>query len=291
MYKIKKAIIPAAGFGTRFLPITKSFPKEMLPIIDIPNIQYLVEEAVLSGIKDILIIISKSKSQIVDYFKDNEKLYKFLEEHGKLKEVKNLKKIVSMANISFAYQNTPKGLGDAILYAEDFVKEEPFAVLLGDDLVDIDVVPATKELIETYNETKSTVVGCKEIDEKDLYKFGVVKPKDKVTYPFFEIVDFVEKPKDISLAPSKVASLGRYILTKDIFPALKNTSKGVGGEIQLTDAIKSLIATKKVFVRLFTGKRYDIGDKFGYVEAIIDYALKRDDLKEKIISYMKEKIK
>ena len=222
---------------------------------------------------------------------DNEKLYKFLEEHGKLKEVKNLKKIVSMANISFAYQNTPKGLGDAILYAEDFVKEEPFAVLLGDDLVDIDVVPATKELIETYNETKSTVVGCKEIDEKDLYKFGVVKPKDKVAYPFFEIVDFVEKPKDISLAPSKVASLGRYILTKDIFPALKNTSKGVGGEIQLTDAIKSLIATKKVFVRLFTGKRYDIGDKFGYVEAIIDYALKRDDLKEKIISYMKEKIK
>lgn len=291
MSKIKKAIIPAAGFGTRFLPITKSFPKEMLPIIDIPNIQYLVEEAVLSGIKDILIIISKSKSQIVDYFKDNEKLYKFLEEHGKLKEVKNLKKIVSMANISFAYQNTPKGLGDAILYAEDFVKEEPFAVLLGDDLVDIDVVPATKELIETYNETKSTVVGCKEIDEKDLYKFGVVKPKDKVAYPFFEIVDFVEKPKDISLAPSKVASLGRYILTKDIFPALKNTSKGVGGEIQLTDAIKSLIATKKVFVRLFTGKRYDIGDKFGYVEAIIDYALKRDDLKEKIISYMKDKIK
>ena len=291
MSKINKAVIPAAGFGTRFLPITKSFPKEMLPIIDIPNIQHLVKEAVLSGIKDILIIISKSKMEIVDYFKDNNSLYDFLEKNGKKEEVKMLKKITSMANISFAYQKAPKGLGDAILCAEEFASNQPFAVLLGDDLVDYDNIPATKELIETYQETKSTIVGCKEIDEKDLHKFGVVKPKDKISYPYFEICDFVEKPKDISLAPSKVASLGRYVLTPDIFPALKKTKKGVGGEIQLTDAIKSLIETKKVFVRLFSGKRYDIGSKFGYIQAIIDYALKRDELKEEVISYMKEIVK
>ena len=291
MKKVTKAVIPAAGFGTRFLPITKSFPKEMLPIIDIPNIQHLVEEAVLSGIKDILIIISKSKTAIKDYFTDNEKLYKFLESNNKKEEAKKLKKITSLANISFAYQNKPSGLGAAILYAEEFSCGEPFAVLLGDDLVDYDNIPATKELIETYLDTGSTIVGCKEIDEKDLHKFGVVKPKDKISYPFFEIEDFVEKPKEISLAPSKVASLGRYVLTPDIFPALKNTKKGVGGEVQLTDAIKSLINTKKVFVRLFTGKRYDIGDKFGYIEAIIDYALKRDEFKDKLITYMKEKIK
>ena len=291
MSKINKAVIPAAGFGTRFLPITKSFPKEMLPIIDIPNIQHLVKEAVLSGIKDILIIISKSKMEIVDYFKDNNSLYDFLEKNGKKEEVKMLKKITSMANISFAYQKAPKGLGDAILCAEEFASNQPFAVLLGDDLVDYDNIPATKELIETYQETKSTIVGCKEIDEKDLHKFGVVKPKDKISNPYFEICDFVEKPKDISLAPSKVASLGRYVLTPDIFPALKKTKKGVGGEIQLTDAIKSLIETKKVFVRLFSGKRYDIGSKFGYIQAIIDYALKRDELKEEVISYMKEIVK
>lgn len=291
MSKINKAVIPAAGLGTRFLPITKSFPKEMLPIIDIPNIQHLVKEAVLSGIKDILIIISKSKTGIVDYFKENKSLNDFLEKSGKKEEVKELKKITSMANISFAYQKTPKGLGDAILCAEEFASNQPFAVLLGDDLVDYDTIPATKELIETYQETKSTIVGCKEIDEKDLYKFGVVKPKDKISYPYFEISDFVEKPKDISLAPSKVASLGRYILTPDIFPALKKTKKGVGGEIQLTDAIKSLIDTKKVYVRLFSGKRYDIGSKFGYIQAIIEYALKRDELKEEVISYMKEIVK
>ena len=289
MKKITKAVIPAAGLGTRFLPFTKSMPKEMLPIIDIPNIQHLICEAVKSGIKDILLIISENKKIIKDYFSDDKVLYDFLISKGKNQEADMVKEVSSLANIHYVYQDKPKGLGDAILYAEDFASGEDFAVLLGDDLIDYSSTPATKELLDAYYKTNgSLIVGCKEIDEKDLHKFGVVKPKTKVEYPFFEIVDFVEKPKDISLAPSKVASLGRYVLTSDIFASLKETKAGVGGEVQLTDGIKNIINSKKVYVCLFTPKRYDIGDKFGYIEATIDYALKRDELRNKLLPYLKK---
>lgn len=291
MNKINKAVIPAAGLGTRFLPFTKSMPKEMLPIIDIPNIQHLICEAVKSGIKDILLIISENKKIIKEYFSDDKLLYDYLISKGKNEEANMIKEVSHLANIHYVYQKSPKGLGDAILYAEEFSSGDDFAVLLGDDLIDYSSICATKELIDAYNKTNgSLIIGCKEIDEKDLHKFGVVKPKNKVSYPFFEILDFVEKPKDISLAPSKVASLGRYILTSDIFSSLKNTKVGVGGEIQLTDGIKNLISKHKVYSCIFTPKRYDIGDKFGYIEATIDYALKREDLKNKLLPYLKKVI-
>lgn len=289
MKKITKAVIPAAGLGTRFLPATKALPKEMLPIVDIPNIQYIVEEAVKAGIKDILIIISGSKEAIEDHFDVNAELEMRLRASGKNEQADQIRAIADMANIVYIRQKEPKGLGHAILSAKPFVGDEPFAVLLGDDLITDDIKPAIGELIDAYYETNGgTILGCKRVPKELLHKYGVVKPTKDYNSDLFAVNDMVEKPKDPTLAPSDVAVLGRYVLPGSIFHYLENTKPGVGGEIQLTDAIKASIETNPCYAKVFTGTRYDIGDKFGYVKAIIDYALKRDDIGEKVKEYIKE---
>ncbi len=287
MKKITKAIIPAAGLGTRFLPATKAMPKEMLPIIDTPNIQYIVEEAVKAGISDILVIISDSKESIRHHFESNEELEQRLISTGKTKEAELIRNISKLANVSYAYQNDPTGLGAAILYAEDFVNGEDFAVMLGDDLIDSDEKPAIGELIEVYENTNgSTVLGCQRVERERLKKYGVVKPKGDYSSRVFEVVDMVEKPKDPDTAPSDVAVLGRYVLPNRIFDTLRETKPGVGGEIQLTDAIKASVAYNPCYACIFTGERYDIGDKFGFIKATIDYALKREDLGPQVKEYI-----
>jgi UTP--glucose-1-phosphate uridylyltransferase len=288
MQKITKAVIPAAGLGTRFLPATKALPKEMLPIVDIPNIQYIVEEAVKAGIKDILIIISGSKEAIEDHFDVNAELEMRLRASGKNEQADQIRAIADMANIVYIRQKEPKGLGHAVLSAKPFIGDEPFAVLLGDDLITDDVKPAIGELIEAYEETNGgTVLGCKRVPDELLHKYGVVKPTGEATGTLFPVCDMVEKPKDKSIAPSNVAVLGRYVLPGCIFHYLENTKPGVGGEIQLTDAIKASMESNPCYAKVFTGTRYDIGDKFGYVKAIIDYALKRDDIGEQVKEYIK----
>ncbi len=288
MKKITKAVIPAAGLGTRFLPATKALPKEMLPIVDTPNIQYIVEEAVRAGIKDILIIISGTKEAIEDYFDVNAELEMRLKAGKKDKEAELIRAIADMANIVYVRQKEPKGLGHAILSARPFIGDEPFAVLLGDDLITYDKKPAIGELMETYEKTGGTVLGCKRVPKELLHKYGVVKPIGDYSSSTFQICDMVEKPKDPSLAPSDVAAQGRYVLPGEIFDILANTQPGVGGEIQLTDAIKTSMEKIPCYAQIFTGDRYDIGDKFGYIKSIIDFSLKRDDLKDQVKAYIKE---
>jgi UTP--glucose-1-phosphate uridylyltransferase len=289
MKKITKAVIPAAGLGTRFLPATKALPKEMLPIVDTPNIQYIVEEAVKAGITDILIIISHSKEDIEDYFDVNTELEGRLRASHKDKEADQIRAIADMANICYVRQKEPKGLGNAVLYAKTFVGDEPFAVLLGDDLITFDEKPAIGELMDAYYRTNGgTVLGCKRVPHDMLKKYGVVKPKTTADGKIFEINDMVEKPQDPKLAPSDVAVLGRYVLPPEIFSILEKTKPGVGGEIQLTDAIKTSIAINPCYSCVFTGTRYDIGDKFGYVKAIIDFALKNPELEPKVKAYIAE---
>lgn len=277
--KIKKAVIPAAGYGTRFLPATKSMPKEMLPIIDKPTIQYIVEEAVKSGITDILIITNSQKSSIENYFDRSWELEGFLKYKGKEEELKLVKDISSIANIYSVRQKEQKGLGHAILCAKSFVGDEPFAVLLGDDIVDNDRDPAIGQLIGFFNEVGSSIVGVQEVKRSEVSKYGIIDPKGKLENSSVEIKGMVEKPKE-SDAPSNYAVLGRYILTPKIFDLLETQKEGVNGEIQLTDAIKRLIEFEKVYAYEFSGKRYDVGNKIGFLEATIDFALKRDDLKE-----------
>ena len=277
--KIRKAIIPAAGYGTRFLPATKSMPKEMLPIIDKPTIQYIVEEAVKAGIEDILIITNSQKSSIENHFDRSWELEGFLKYKGKEEELKLVKDISSIANIYSVRQKEQRGLGHAILCAKAFVKDEPFAVLLGDDIVDNDSNPAIGQLIGFFNEVGSSIVGVQEVKRSEVSKYGIIDPKGKLEKSSVEIKGMVEKPKE-SDAPSNYAVLGRYILTPKIFDLLETQKEGVGGEIQLTDAIKRLIEFEKVYAYEFSGKRYDVGNKIGFLVATIDFALKRDDLKE-----------
>jgi UTP--glucose-1-phosphate uridylyltransferase len=261
----------------------------MLPIIDTPNIHYIVEEAVKAGIKDILIIVSASKEAIEDYFDVNAELEMRLKASKKDKEAEEIRAIANMANIVFIRQKEPRGLGDAVLYAKSFVGDEPFAVLLGDDLITDDKKPAIGELIQAYYDHQGgTVLGCKKVDTAVLHKYGVVKPKDKALGKVFEVCDMVEKPQDPKLAPSHVAVLGRYVLPPQIFTILEHTKPGVGGEIQLTDAIRTSMKKIPCYACIFTGTRYDIGDKFGYVQAIIDYALKREDLGPRVKEYIQK---
>lgn len=291
MKKVTKAVIPAAGLGTRFLPATKALPKEMLPIVDTPNIHFIVKEAVKAGIKDILIIVSSTKESIEDYFDVNFELETRLRNSGKNKEADEMREIAEMANVVFVRQREPKGLGDAVLYAKSFVGDEPFAVMLGDDLIDSSEKPAIGELIDAYEKTGGTILGCKRVAKDQLNKYGVVKPKENSDTTLFEVCDMVEKPKTLEQAPSDVAVLGRYVLPPEIFDVLETTKAGVGGEIQLTDAIKSSMDLRPCFACIFTGTRYDIGDKFGYIKATIDLALRRPDLKDKVLNYLKEIIK
>jgi len=281
--KVTKAVIPCAGLGTRFLPATKALPKEMFPIIDVPTIQFIVEEAVRSGITDILIIISDNKQAIENHFDYRYELEKKLLESKKDIEVAALRKIAELANIYFIRQKEAKGLGHAIGVAKSFVGDEPFVVLLGDDVVFDDPCfgPATKQLIEQYNKHGHSVLGVQYVPHSEVNKYGIVSI-DATN----KLVNIVEKPS-IDTAPSNLAVLGRYLFTADIFRYISLTTQGKGGEIQLTDAIQLLSKDKTVQVYDFKGVRHDVGDKFGYLKASIEYALSRDDLRDKVVDYLK----
>jgi UTP--glucose-1-phosphate uridylyltransferase len=281
--RVKKAIIPAAGLGTRFLPATKAQPKEMLPIVDKPTIQYIIEEAVASGIEQILIITGRNKRAIEDHFDKSVELENELELHGKEELLTVVKDISNMADIYYIRQKEPKGLGHAISCAKTFVGNEPFAVMLGDDVVD-SKVPCLKQLIDCYNEYKTSIIGVQDVPKEEVYKYGIVKGmyiEDRV----YKVKDLVEKPK-VEDAPSNIAILGRYIINPSIFEILENTIPGKGGEIQLTDALRILTGSEAMYAYNFEGRRYDVGDKLGFLEATVEYALKREELKKPFIEYL-----
>lgn len=284
MKKIKKAIIPAAGLGTRFLPATKSQPKEMLPIVDKPTLQYIIEEAINSGIEEILIITGRNKRSIEDHFDKSVELELELKRKDKLDLLEMVQDISNMVNIHYIRQKEPKGLGDAIYCARHFIGDEPFAILLGDDIVD-SKVPCLKQLIDCYDEYKTSVIGVQEVDEEDVDKYGILKVKhieDRV----YKVKDMIEKPS-IDMAPSNIAILGRYIITPSIFKILENQQTGIGGEIQLTDALRTLAQQEAIYAYDFEGKRYDVGDKLGFLQATIDFALKREELRADLLRYIK----
>lgn len=284
--KVKKAIIPAAGLGTRFLPATKAQPKEMLPIVDKPTIQYIIEEAVASGIEEILIITGRNKKCIEDHFDKSIELELELERAGKSELLELVRGISDMVDIHYIRQKEPRGLGHAIYCAKTFVGDEPFAVLLGDDVVDSET-PCLKQLIDCYSEYKTTILGVQTVAKENVSKYGIVDGihiEDRV----YKVKNLVEKPS-IEEAPSNVAILGRYIITPEIFNILGNTKPGKGGEIQLTDALKTLISKEAMYAYNFEGKRYDVGDKLGFLEATIEFALKREELKSEFIEYLNTK--
>ncbi|SHK16181.1 UTP--glucose-1-phosphate uridylyltransferase [Clostridium cavendishii DSM 21758] len=284
--QVKKAIIPAAGLGTRFLPATKAQPKEMLPIVDKPTIQYIIEEAIASGIEEILIITGRNKKCIEDHFDKSVELEMELEKSGKSELLELVKDISDMVDIHYIRQKEPKGLGHAIHCAKTFVGNEPFAVLLGDDVVDAKK-PCLKQLIECFDEYRTSILGVQEVPKESVNKYGIVNGihiEDRV----YKVKDLVEKPA-IEEAPSNVAILGRYIITPTIFEILENTQPGKGGEIQLTDALRTLINQEAMYAYNFDGRRYDVGDKLGFLEATVEYALKREDLREDFINYLNSK--
>ncbi|AGK97879.1 UTP--glucose-1-phosphate uridylyltransferase GalU [Clostridium pasteurianum] len=281
--KVKKAIIPAAGLGTRFLPATKAQPKEMLPIVDKPTIQYIIEEAVSSGIEEILIITGRNKRAIEDHFDKSVELEKELENHGKNELLSIVKDISNMANIYYIRQKEPKGLGHAINCAKTFVGNEPFAVMLGDDVVD-SKVPCLKQLMDCYDEYKTTILGVQQVAHKDVSKYGIVDAMH-IENSVYKVKNLIEKPKTEE-APTDIAILGRYIITPQIFDILSKTKPGKGGEIQLTDALKILMHSEAMYAYTFEGKRYDVGDKLGFLKATVEFALKRDELKEPFVKYL-----
>jgi UTP--glucose-1-phosphate uridylyltransferase len=282
--KIRKALIPAAGFGTRFLPATKSQPKEMLSVVDKPLIQYGVEEAVQSGIESIGIVISRGKSSIEDYFDRSPELEQFLEEKGKSDFLEQVRRIASLAEFCYIRQKKALGLGHAILMGESYIGQEPFAVLLPDDIFDCPT-PCTKQLMDAYSELGASIIVLGRVDEEGTKKYGIVKPK-QISERVFQVEDMIEKPGP-ERAFSDLGILGRYVFHPDIFEAIKKTDPDKGGEIQITDAIKILLETKPVYGYLFEGKRYDAGDKLGFLEASIDLALKRPEFGQKLREYLK----
>ncbi|MGL5821992.1 MAG: UTP--glucose-1-phosphate uridylyltransferase GalU [Sarcina sp.] len=283
--KIRKAIIPAAGLGTRFLPATKAQPKEMLPIVDKPTIQYIIEEAIASGIEEILIITGKGKKCIEDHFDKSLELEMQLEKSGKDDLLKMVREISDMVDIHFIRQKEPKGLGHAISCAKTFVGNEPFAVLLGDDIVYNDEDPCLGQLIKCFNEYNTSILGVQEVPHDDVDKYGIVDGVH-VENGVYKVRNLVEKPSKEE-APTNVAILGRYIITPKIFEILENTKPGKGGEIQLTDALLTLISQEAMYAYNFSGKRYDVGDKLGFLKATVEYALRRDDLKDEFMEYLK----
>ncbi|HBD63211.1 MAG TPA: UTP--glucose-1-phosphate uridylyltransferase [Clostridiales bacterium] len=281
--KIKKAVIPAAGLGTRFLPATKAIPKEMLPIVDKPTIQYIVEEVIASGIEDVLIITGRNKGSIEEHFDRAVELEDNLEKTNKEELLEEVRKISKMINIHTVRQKNPLGLGHAVYCAKSFVGNEPFAVLLGDDIVD-SKIPCLKQMMEMYEEYKSTILGVQPVAWENVNKYGIVSG-DKISNSMYSVKDLVEKPS-MDNAPTNIAILGRYIITPTIFEILENTGRGVGGEIQLTDALKDLCNIEDVFAYIFEGRRYDVGSKIGFLEATVDFALKRDGLKDDFRKYL-----
>lgn len=286
--RIKKAVIPAAGLGTRFLPATKAQPKEMLPIVDKPAIQYIVEEAVQSGIEDILIITGRNKRAIEDHFDKSVELELTLEEKEDRELLDLVRNISSLANIHYIRQKEPKGLGHAIYCAKSFINNEPFAVLLGDDIVDSKTKPCLQQLIDIYNEYGASIIGVQEVPKADVSKYGIVSGK-MVDERLYKVNNLVEKPS-IEDAPSNIAILGRYIIEPEIFEILEHTKPGAGGEIQLTDALKELSTKQDVYAYIFEGRRHDIGNKLGFLQATVEFALKREDLKDAFIAYLRHLI-
>ena len=282
--KVRKAIIPAAGLGTRFLPATKAQPKEMLPIVDKPTIQYIVEEAIASGIEHILIVTGRNKRSIEDHFDKNLELEEALRKGQKEDLLQLVDDITNLVDIHYIRQKEPKGLGHAIYCARAFIGDEPFAVLLGDDIV-YSKTPCLKQLIEVFNEYKTTILGCQFVPEDDVDKYGMVDGK-LIEDNVYKVKGLVEKPKKEE-APSNLAILGRYIITPRIFDHLANTKPGAGGEIQLTDALQALAKEEAMYAYNFEGVRYDVGNKLGYLKATVEFALRRDDLKDSFKEYLK----
>ena len=285
MTKVKKAVIPAAGLGTRFLPATKAMAKEMLPIVDKPTIQFIVEEAVNSGIEEVLIITGKSKRPIEDHFDANIELEQHLEKTGKTELLKILHDQPNV-NLYFVRQPYPKGLGHAVLQAKAFVGNEPFVVMLGDDIMESEV-PLTKQLIDVYEETSASNIAVMEVPHEDTDKYGVIDPEAELKDGIYNVRKFVEKPKPED-APSNLAIIGRYLLTPQIFDILATLEPGAGGEIQLTDAIDKLNKTQRVFAKRFDGKRYDVGSKIGFLEMSIEYGLSHPEIKDDLKKMIKE---
>lgn len=287
MRKVRKAIIPAAGLGTRFLPATKALAKEMLPIVDKPTIQFIVEEALKSGIEDILVVTGKSKRSIEDHFDSNFELEYNLEHKGKTDLLKLVNDTTAI-NLHFIRQSHPRGLGDAVLQAKAFVGNEPFVVMLGDDLMDINndnAVPLTKQLINDYETTHASTIAVMPVPHEEVSSYGVIAPQGEGIDGLYSVETFVEKPAPED-APSDLAIIGRYLLTPEIFNILETQEPGAGNEIQLTDAIDTLNKTQRVFARQFNGDRYDVGDKFGFMKTSIDYALQHPQIKDSMKQYL-----
>ncbi len=284
MKKVRKAIIPAAGLGTRFLPATKAMPKEMLPIVDKPTIQYIVEEAIASGIEDIIIVTGKGKRAIEDHFDNAFELEQNLIQKGKYDLLEKVKE-PSKVDIHYIRQKEPKGLGHAVWCARNFIGDEPFAVLLGDDIVQAET-PCLKQLIDQYEQTLSSVIGVKRVPDNETHRYGIIDPLEQHGRRY-QVRQFVEKPAP-GTAPSNLAIMGRYILTPEIFLFLEKQEAGAGGEIQLTDAIQKLNEIQRVFAYEFEGKRYDVGEKLGFIKTTIEFALQHDELREDLIQFMEE---
>lgn len=293
MARIRKAVIPAAGFGTRFLPATKATPKEMLPIVDKPTIQYIVEEALASGIEEILIISGHAKRAIEDHFDSAPVLERELEEKGK-DDLLAIVRETADINVHYIRQKKMRGLGDAILCAKSFMAGEPFAVLLGDDVVYADATkgqqPALRQLIDIYDAYGGSVLGCQQVAQEKVSSYGIVAGKEIAGSKLLKVSDMIEKP-ELSEAPSNIAVLGRYIISPTIFELLEHTAPGKGGEVQLTDALKQLALVEPVWAYCFEGKRYDVGDKLGFLKATVEFALRRPDLGGPFRSYLEELMK
>ena len=287
METIRKAVFPAAGLGTRFLPATKAQPKEMLPLVDKPIIQYAVEEAVNSGLENLVIITGRGKNAIEDHFDVSYELEKILEERGKSDLLKLVRAVSEMVHIAYVRQKEALGLGHAILVARNFVSEEPFAVLLGDDVIEADV-PCIRQMMDIYDRYQTSIVALMEVPPEETGRYGIVKARSlpEGDGRLFEVIDMVEKPPQ-GEAPSNLAIIGRYILTPDIFEALGNTQRGAGGELQLTDGLRNMLGTQRILAYKFQGKRYDAGDKLGFLQATVEFALKNDEVGPAFRSYLK----
>ena len=281
--KVRKAVIPAAGLGTRFLPATKAQPKEMLPIVDKPTIQYIIEEAAAAGVEDIIVVTGRSKRSIEDHFDRSIELELELEKSGKEDLLQIVRHIPEIANVHFIRQKQPLGLGHAVLTASHFIGDEPFAVLLGDDVV-VSRKPVLQQMVEVFNEYKTSILGVQEVSEDVVGKYGIVacRPVDD---GIFKVRDLVEKPNREE-APSRIAILGRYILTPSIFSYLETQEKGAGGEIQLTDALKRLARDEAMYAYIFKGHRYDVGTKIGFLQANIEFGLRNPELTDDLKAYL-----
>lgn len=288
MKKVRKAIIPAAGLGTRFLPATKAMPKEMLPIVDKPTIQYIVEEAIASGIEDIIIVTGKGKRAIEDHFDNAPELEQMLLEKKKYDLLEQVRHSANLVDIYYIRQKSPKGLGHAVWCARKFVGDEPFAVLLGDDIVQAEK-PCLSQLIEQYEHMGCSVIGVQPVPDEETHRYGIIEPWERIGN-LYQVKRFVEKPPR-GTAPSNLAIMGRYVLTPEIFDFLEKQEAGAGGEIQLTDAIQKLNEKQPVYAYSFSGKRYDVGEKLGFVKTTIEFALQNEELREDLIAFLRDIVK